>query len=85
VAALRTEQPDLSWHTLGGHFSDSQAFWTAVGTGDPRQLRTAATLPTYPPRLIELALPASGTDGQVSAGVDSPADMIPAFPFIAVD
>ena len=30
LAALRTEYPDLSWHTLGGHFRDSQSFWTAV-------------------------------------------------------
>jgi hypothetical protein len=35
LAALRTEHPGLSWHTLGGHFSDSQAFWTAVGAGVP--------------------------------------------------
>jgi hypothetical protein len=33
LAALRTEHPELSWHTLGGHFPDSQAFWTAAGTG----------------------------------------------------
>jgi hypothetical protein len=35
LAALRIEHPGLSWHTLGGHFADSQAFWTAVGTGVP--------------------------------------------------
>lgn len=35
LAALRIEHPGLSWHTLGGHFSDSRAFWTAVGTGVP--------------------------------------------------
>lgn len=35
LAALRAEHPGLSWHTLGGHFRDSQAFWTAVGTGVP--------------------------------------------------
>jgi hypothetical protein len=35
LAALRTEYPDLGWHTLGGHFSDSRAFWAAVGAGVP--------------------------------------------------
>ncbi|HEU5472724.1 MAG TPA: hypothetical protein VFV67_18915 [Actinophytocola sp.] len=35
LAALRAEHPGLSWHTLGGHFRDSEAFWTAVGTGIP--------------------------------------------------
>src|SRR5262245_7879471 len=33
LAALRAEHPGLSWHTLGGHFPDSEAFWTAVGAG----------------------------------------------------
>jgi hypothetical protein len=28
---LRAEHPGLSWHTLGGHFRRSEAFWTAVG------------------------------------------------------
>jgi hypothetical protein len=32
LAALRTEHPGLSWHTLGGHLSESRPFWTAVGT-----------------------------------------------------
>ncbi|MEO6083518.1 MAG: hypothetical protein ABIQ18_10485 [Umezawaea sp.] len=32
LAALRTEHPGLSWHTLGGHLTESQAFWAAVGT-----------------------------------------------------
>jgi hypothetical protein len=35
LAALRAENPDLSWHTLGGHERDSQAFWAAVGTDVP--------------------------------------------------
>jgi hypothetical protein len=35
LAALRTEHPGLSWHTLGGHFADSQAFWAAVGASVP--------------------------------------------------
>jgi len=35
LAALRAEHPDLSWHTLGGHFPDSRAFWIAVGNGVP--------------------------------------------------
>lgn len=33
LAALRTEHPGMSWHTLGGHESDSRPFWTAAGTG----------------------------------------------------
>lgn len=35
LAALRADHPYLSWHTPGGHFPDSRAFWTAVGTGVP--------------------------------------------------
>jgi hypothetical protein len=35
LAALRADHPGLSWHTLGGHFSDSRPFWTAVGPGVP--------------------------------------------------
>jgi len=35
LAALRGEHPGLSWHTLGGHFSDSQQFWAAAGAGVP--------------------------------------------------
>ena len=31
LAALRAEYPGLAWHTLGGHFADSRAFWAAVG------------------------------------------------------
>jgi hypothetical protein len=31
LAALRIEHPRLSWHTLGGHLTESQAFWAAVG------------------------------------------------------
>jgi hypothetical protein len=26
------EHPDLAWHTLGGHFTESRPFWVAVGT-----------------------------------------------------
>jgi hypothetical protein len=33
LAALRAEHPDFSWHTLGGHSSDSRPFWAAVGAG----------------------------------------------------
>ncbi|MGH3769688.1 MAG: hypothetical protein ACRDTX_31845, partial [Pseudonocardiaceae bacterium] len=29
------ECPGLSWHTLGGHFRDSRAFWDAVGADVP--------------------------------------------------
>lgn len=35
LAALRAEHPGLTWHTLGGHFSDSQQFWAAAGAGVP--------------------------------------------------
>jgi hypothetical protein len=31
LAALRAEFPGLAWHTLGGHFRDSEPFWSAVG------------------------------------------------------
>ena len=33
LAALRAEHPGLEWHTFGGHFPDSEPFWTAVGAG----------------------------------------------------
>jgi len=33
LRALRAEQPGLEWHTLGGHFPDSEPFWSAAGTG----------------------------------------------------
>ncbi|MEV4974635.1 hypothetical protein [Streptomyces scopuliridis] len=35
LAALRAEHPGLSWHTLGGHFADSKAFWKAAGLDVP--------------------------------------------------
>lgn len=35
LAALRAEYPGLEWHTLGGHFNDSRAFWAAVGADVP--------------------------------------------------
>lgn len=35
LAALRTEYPGLSWHTLGGHFRSSQPFWAAIGANVP--------------------------------------------------
>jgi hypothetical protein len=35
LATLRAEYPGLTWHTLGGHFADSKAFWTAVGADVP--------------------------------------------------
>ena len=31
----RTLYPGLEWHTLGGQFNDSRAFWAAVGAGVP--------------------------------------------------
>ncbi len=35
LAALRAEYPGLEWHTLGGHFTNSQPFWAAVGANVP--------------------------------------------------
>lgn len=35
LAALCADHPGLAWHTLGGHFQDSRAFWAAVGAGVP--------------------------------------------------
>lgn len=35
LAALRTEHSGLSWHTLGGHLTESHAFWAAVGANVP--------------------------------------------------
>jgi hypothetical protein len=35
LAALRAENPGLEWHTLGGHFRDSEPFWSAVGAETP--------------------------------------------------
>jgi hypothetical protein len=31
LAAVRSEHPGLEWHTLGGHFRDTEPFWYAVG------------------------------------------------------
>ncbi|GAB3914426.1 hypothetical protein ACFQ1S_00655 [Kibdelosporangium lantanae] len=33
LAALRSEHPGLSWHTLGGHEPDARPFWAATGQG----------------------------------------------------
>jgi hypothetical protein len=35
LAALRTENPGLQWHTLGGHLSDAVPFWEAAAAGVP--------------------------------------------------
>jgi hypothetical protein len=35
LAALRAENPAVSWYTLGGHIDGSPAFWNAVGAGVP--------------------------------------------------
>ncbi|MFD8395487.1 hypothetical protein ACFV2N_41450 [Streptomyces sp. NPDC059680] len=37
-----------SWHTLGGHFRDSRAFWTAVGAGVPGTYQQRETCPHIP-------------------------------------
>ncbi|MER5882436.1 hypothetical protein ABT160_01260 [Streptomyces sp. NPDC001941] len=33
LAALREAYPDAQWHTAGGHFRESEPFWTRVGQG----------------------------------------------------
>ncbi|MEV5880631.1 hypothetical protein AB0L75_41965 [Streptomyces sp. NPDC052101] len=48
LEALRLEHPGLSWHTQGGHFQDSRAFWTAVGTGVPGSYQQRDTCPHVP-------------------------------------
>ena len=45
LAALRTEHPGLSWHTLGGHFRSSQPFWAAVGPDVPGSYHQRGTCP----------------------------------------
>jgi hypothetical protein len=35
LAALRRENPGLTWHTLGGHLSGSPPFWAAAGSSVP--------------------------------------------------
>jgi hypothetical protein len=35
LAALRAEHPGVGWHTLGGHFRSSRAFWDSVGENVP--------------------------------------------------
>ena len=32
LTALRNENPGLSWHTLGGHFTSTRGFWESIGT-----------------------------------------------------
>jgi hypothetical protein len=35
LAALRTENPGFTWHTLGGHIDGSPAFWDTIGADVP--------------------------------------------------
>lgn len=35
LAAVRASHPGLEWHTLGGHFAEAKAFWTAAAEGVP--------------------------------------------------
>lgn len=49
LAALRAEYPGLAWHTLGGHFTDSRAFWDAVGEGVPGRYRQRGVCPHTSP------------------------------------
>lgn len=39
LAAVRAENPGLSWSTMGGHERDSRAFWDAAGEGVPGAYR----------------------------------------------
>ncbi|WP_367140699.1 MULTISPECIES: hypothetical protein [Streptomyces] len=48
LAALRRENTGLAWHTLGGHFRESRAFWTAVGDGVPGGYRQREVCPHVP-------------------------------------
>ncbi|WP_406080114.1 hypothetical protein [Micromonospora sp. NBC_00858] len=50
LAALRAEYPGLSWHTLGGHFRSSQAFWAAVGLHVPGGYHQRRLCPHLEPR-----------------------------------
>lgn len=45
LAALHSEYPDLAWHTLGGHFASSRAFWAAVGADVAGGYQQRATCP----------------------------------------
>jgi hypothetical protein len=35
LAAIRSDYPQFTWHTAGGHFRDSEAFWSANGHDVP--------------------------------------------------
>ncbi|MGW3208407.1 hypothetical protein [Streptomyces sp. NPDC001135] len=48
LEALRHKRPGPSWHTLGDHFQDSRAFWTAVGKGVPGSYQQRDTCPHIP-------------------------------------
>lgn len=58
LAALRAERPGLSWHTLGGHFRDSMAFWAGVGSGVP----AASSVPSYRLRVTLFGRATSGEE-----------------------
>ena len=45
LAALRAEYPGLDWHTLGGHFRESEPFWLAAGAGAPGGYRKRGMCP----------------------------------------
>lgn len=45
LAALRAEHPGVGWHTLGGHFRESEPFWKSVGTGIPGGYQKHGTCP----------------------------------------
>ncbi|TQL96559.1 hypothetical protein FB559_2098 [Actinoallomurus bryophytorum] len=47
LAALRAGHPGLAWHTLGGHFRDSQAFWKTVATDVPGGYRQRQLCPHH--------------------------------------
>lgn len=45
LTELRTEYPDLAWHTLGGHLTESRDFWIAVGADVPGSYQQRSLCP----------------------------------------
>lgn len=48
LAAVRRDHPGLQWHTLGGHFADARAFWSAAATDVPGGYEAARSAGTRP-------------------------------------
>jgi hypothetical protein len=45
LAALRDDHPGLTWHTLGGHLTDSRQFWACVTVDVPGGYERRAPCP----------------------------------------